>query len=37
VRRGVSAEDRLVPRAASTAGVLITVGLVVWLLGLHNA
>lgn len=35
--RGVSAEDRLVRRPAITAGVLVMVGLVVWLLGLYNA
>ena len=35
--RGVSPEDRLVARAATTAGVLVLVGLFVWLLGLYNA
>jgi hypothetical protein len=35
--RGVSPEDRLVPRAATSAGVLVLAGLVLWLLGLHNA
>jgi hypothetical protein len=35
--RGVSAEDRLVARPAITAGVLVVAGLLVWVLGLHNA
>ncbi|GAB4560199.1 MAG: hypothetical protein Tsb0020_06670 [Haliangiales bacterium] len=35
--RGVSADDQLVPRTAGYAGVLIAVGLIVWLLGLHLA
>jgi hypothetical protein len=35
--RGISAEDRLVPRAATTAGLLIASGLVLWLLGLYQA
>lgn len=35
--RGVSAEDRLVARPAITAGVLVVVGLLLWMLGLYNA
>jgi hypothetical protein len=35
--RGISAEDRLVTRAATTAGLLIASGLVLWLLGLYQA
>jgi hypothetical protein len=35
--RGISAEDRLVPRAATTAGVLVASGLFLWLLGLYQA
>lgn len=34
---GVSDKDRLVGRVAARAGVLIAVGLVVWLIGLTNA
>ncbi len=36
-RRGVTAEDKLDPRNAIRAGVLIAVGLVVWMLGLYKA
>ena len=35
--RGISAEDRLVPRAATTAGLLVACGLFLWLLGLYQA
>jgi hypothetical protein len=35
--RGISADDRLVPRAAATAGALVTSGLFLWLLGLYQA
>jgi hypothetical protein len=35
--RGISADDKLVPRAATTAGVLVASGLVLWLLGLYQA
>ncbi len=35
--RGVSPEDRLVARIATSAGVLVLAGLFVWLLGLYNA
>ena len=35
--RGVSPEDRLVARTATSAGVLVLAGLFVWLLGLYNA
>lgn len=35
--RGMTAEDRLVARTAATAAVLVALGLVIWLLGLHNA
>jgi hypothetical protein len=35
--RGISAEDKLVPRAATTSGLLIASGLVLWLLGLYQA
>jgi hypothetical protein len=35
--RGVSTEDRLVVRAATTAGLAVVAGLFVWLLGLYNA
>lgn len=35
--RGVSPEDRLVRRPAIAAGLLVMVGLVVWLTGLYNA
>ncbi|HTE51476.1 MAG TPA: hypothetical protein VK698_11570 [Kofleriaceae bacterium] len=35
--RGISAEDRLVPRAATTAGLMVASGLVLWLLGLYRA
>lgn len=34
---GVDAADRLVARAAVTSGVMVAVGLVVWLVGLRNA
>jgi len=35
--RGVTSEDRLVPRTAATAGAIVAVGLVVWMLGLYLA
>ncbi|HKE19842.1 MAG TPA: hypothetical protein VKB80_33430 [Kofleriaceae bacterium] len=35
--RGISADDKLVPRAATTAGLLVASGLVLWLLGLYQA
>ena len=35
--RGVSEKDQLIPRTAATAGILVAVGLVVWMLGLHLA
>jgi hypothetical protein len=35
--RGVDGEDRLVPRTAGVAGLLVAAGLLVWMLGLHNA
>jgi hypothetical protein len=35
--RGVSAEDRLVPRPAAAAGIMVAVGLLVWMLGLYMA
>jgi hypothetical protein len=35
--RGVSAEDALVPRMAAASGVLVAVGLVIWMLGLYKA
>ena len=35
--RGVSSEDRLVPRPAAAAGIMVAVGLVVWMLGLYMA
>lgn len=35
--RGVGPEDRLAARAATSAGVLVLAGLLVWLLGLYNA
>ena len=35
--RGVSAEDKLEARAAATAGLIVAAGLVVWMIGLHNA
>lgn len=35
--RGVSREDALVPRMAATSGILVAVGLVVWMLGLYKA
>lgn len=34
---GVSADDRLIPRAARVAGVLVVVGLLLWMLGLYQA
>jgi hypothetical protein len=36
-RRGVTAEDKLVPRVAARAGLLIVIGLAVWMLGLYRA
>ncbi len=35
--RGVSDEDKLVPRAAAAAGVFVAVGMVIWMLGLYKA
>ena len=35
--RGVSREDTLVPRMAAASGILVAVGLVVWMLGLYKA
>ena len=35
--RGVTHDDRLVPRTAAYAGILVAVGLVIWLLGLSLA
>lgn len=35
--RGVTADDRLVPRTAAYAGLLIALGLIVWMLGLYLA
>ncbi len=35
--RGVSREDDLVPRMAAASGILVAVGLVVWMLGLYKA
>lgn len=35
--RGITPDDRLVPRTAAYAGVLVACGLVVWLLGLYLA
>lgn len=35
--RGVTSDDRLVPRTAAYAGILVAVGLVIWLLGLSLA
>lgn len=35
--RGVTADDRLVPRTAAWAGLGVAAGLVVWMLGLYNA
>lgn len=35
--RGVTADDTLVPRMAATAGALVAVGLVIWMLGLYKA
>ena len=35
--RGVTADDQLVPRTAAWCGAMVTVGLVVWMLGLYNA
>lgn len=35
--RGVSREDTLVARTAAASGILVAVGLVVWLLGLYKA
>lgn len=36
-RRGLDAEDRLVPRAATQAGGMVLAGMVVWLVGLYYA
>lgn len=36
-RRGVTAEDRLERRTAARAGLVIAVGLIVWMLGLYRA
>jgi hypothetical protein len=35
--RGITAEDRLVPRTAGMAGIGVAVGLFIWMLGLYNA
>jgi hypothetical protein len=35
--RGVTADDKLVPRTAARAGALVAAGLVVWMLGLYLA
>ena len=35
--RGVTAEDRLDKKAAARAGLLVLVGLLVWMLGLYRA
>ncbi|MBI4511932.1 MAG: hypothetical protein HY698_20025 [Deltaproteobacteria bacterium] len=35
--RGISDQDRLVPRAASHAGIVIVLGLIAWVLGLYKA
>lgn len=35
--RGVSAEDRLVRRAAALSGAAVAIGLVIWLVGLYKA
>jgi hypothetical protein len=35
--RGVTDEDRLVPRTAARAGVMVACGLVIWMLGLYKA
>lgn len=35
--RGVTPDDRLVPRTAAYAGILVAVGLVIWFLGLYLA
>lgn len=35
--RGIDAADKLVPRAAATAGGLVASGLILWLLGLYRA
>lgn len=35
--RGISSDDKLVPRAATTAGLLVASGLIVWLLALYQA
>lgn len=35
--RGITAEDRLVPRTAAWAGAAVAAGLVVWMIGLYNA
>ena len=35
--RGVTSDDRLAPRPAATAGVMVAVGLVIWMLGLYKA
>lgn len=36
-RRGLDAQDRLVPRAAAQAGGMVLAGMVVWLVGLYYA
>ncbi|MEM9492553.1 MAG: hypothetical protein AAGC55_25620, partial [Myxococcota bacterium] len=35
--RGVTADDQLVPQTAARAGIMVALGLVLWLLGLHLA
>ena len=35
--RGITADDRLVPRTAAWAGVAVAAGLVVWMIGLYKA
>jgi hypothetical protein len=35
--RGVTADDRLVPRHAAAAGAMVAIGLVIWMLGLYKA
>lgn len=35
--RGVDAQDQLVPKAAAYSGVMVVIGLLVWLTGLHLA
>jgi hypothetical protein len=36
-RRGVTAEDKLERRTAARAGLLIVIGLAVWMIGLYQA